>query len=128
MAFMIVRPETAFALDPSDKSQRRIRDEQHLAFIRSLPSIISGLYGCEAAHVRYGDPRYRKKRTGRGQKPDDCWCVPLTPEEHRDQHAENEALWWVKQGIDPLAIAQRLYAVSGDEESSTTIILEARKR
>lgn len=39
MALQIRRPDTAFSLDPSDKAQGRIRDERHLAFIRTLPSV-----------------------------------------------------------------------------------------
>ncbi len=122
MALQIKRPSTAFSLDPSDKSQKRIRDEGHLAFIRSLPSVISGRYGCEACHIRYGDPIYRKKKTGMRQKPDDCWVLPLTPDEHRDQHAGNEKAWWASKGIDPLDIARRLYAVSGNKEKAIRMI------
>lgn len=127
MAFAIRKEATAFALDPSDKAQKRIKDERHLAFIRSLPSALSGVYGCEACHIRYGDPMYRKKHTGKGQKPDDCWTVPLSPDEHREQHAGNERTFWQRYGIDPLAIAQQLYAVTGDTEAAVKTILNARR-
>lgn len=125
--FAIKRPQTAFSLDPSNKAQKRIKDDAHLAFIRTLPSVISGEYGCEACHVRYGDPRYRKKHTGGQQKPDDAWCIPLTPAEHRDQHAHNEREWWEKQGIDPLHLCLKLYAATGDREAALKIIAEGRK-
>ena len=128
MALAVRRPPTAFSLDPSDKAQSRIRDERHLAFIRTLPSVLSGVYGCDAAHIRYGDPMYRKKRTGKGQKPDDCWTLPLTHEEHMDQHAHNESAWWARQGIDPLALAQKLYAVSGNTDAALMIIKQAFRR
>ncbi|CAD7023310.1 hypothetical protein REJC140_00163 [Pseudorhizobium endolithicum] len=128
MAFAIRRPATAFSSDPSDKAQKRITDDRHLAFIRTLPSVLSGVYGCEACHIRYGDPMYRKKHTGKAQKPDDAWTIPLTPDEHRDQHASNEREWWLAQGIDPLRIALQLYAVTGNTEAATKIILEARKQ
>lgn len=122
MAYMVSRPPTAFGLDRSDKSQKRIVDDAHLRFIRTLPSVISGKMPCEACHIRYGDPMYRKKRTGKGQKPDDCWSVPMTPDEHREQHAGNEVNFWNRRRIDPLAIAQKLYAVSGDTEAALEII------
>lgn len=128
MAFQIARPSSAFSLDPSDKAQSRIRDEKHLAFIRTLPSVISGRYGCEACHVRYGDPMYRKKRTGKGQKPDDCWAVPMLPEEHREQHAGSEVNFWNRHRLDPLAIAQQLYAVSGDTEAALRVIMKDVRR
>lgn len=127
-AFAVPRKPTAFSLDPSDKAQKRIKDDRHLAFIRTLPSVLSGSYGCEACHIRYGDPMYRKKRTGRGQKPDDAWTVPLTPDEHREQHSMNEVNFWNRYRIDPLAIAQKLYEVSGDKEAALAIIKQAHER
>lgn len=119
-------PATAFALDPSDKAQGRIEDKAHLAFIRTLPSVLSGLSGCDPCHIRYGDPVYRKKRTGKGQKPDDAWTIPMTRSEHDSQHANNEAGWWRQRGIDPLAIAQKLYAVSGNREAALAILRKAQ--
>ena len=71
---------------------------------------------------------YRKKRTGKGQKPDDAWSIPLTPDEHRDQHSGNEVNFWNRYRIDPLAIAKALYEVSGDTEAATRIILRGLKR
>lgn len=120
--FAIQRPSTAFSLDLSDRKQKRIVDDAHLAFIRTLPSVISGREGCEACHIRYGDPVYRKKHTGMAQKPDDAWTLPLTPEEHRSQHAVNEREWWAEHGIDPLQIAQAIYAVTGNREAAIKLI------
>ena len=127
IAYQLPRASTAFSLDPSDKAQKRIRDDQHLAFIRTLPSVLSGEFGCEACHIRYGDPMYRKKHTGKAQKPDDAWTLPLTPAEHQDQHDNNEKEWWTARGIDPLALARQLYSVSGDTEAAIMIITEARR-
>lgn len=127
MSFQIRRPPTAFSLDPSDRAQKRIVDDRHLAFIRTLPSVLSGLMGCEACHIRYGDPMYRKKHTGKSQKPDDAWTLPLTPEEHRNQHSENEKQWWTNRGIDPLALARRLYEVSGNRDAAVAIINQSRQ-
>jgi len=126
MARILLLP-TAFSLDPSDKAQERIRDERHLAWVRTLPSVLSGLYGCDPCHIRYGDPLYRKKRTGKAQKPDDIWVLPMTREEHRSQHSANESLWWSQQGIDPLDVARKLYAVSGDTEAGLSVINAIRR-
>lgn len=120
--FAVRRPLTAFSEDPSDKNQRRIKDDAHLAFIRTLPSVLSGKFGCEACHIRYGDPTYRKKHTGKAQKPDDAWVLPLTPEEHRDQHDNNEREWWMSNGIDPMPIALELYANTGNHEAALAIL------
>ncbi|MEQ8782540.1 MAG: hypothetical protein RIE06_22975 [Roseibium album] len=117
---------TAFSQDPSGKKHARIKDDAHLTFIRQMPSLISGIEGCEACHVRYGDPRHRKPRTGKGVKPDDAWTVPLLPEEHRSQHTTNEQAFWKAIGIDPLEVAVQLYAVSGDIEAGWEIVRKVR--
>lgn len=128
MAFELPKHPEAFMVDRTSRKQPRMEDAGHLAFIRKLPSLVSGVYGCEACHVRYGSMLYRKKTSAKGMKPDDAWCVPLTPEEHRDQHSGSEALWWKEQGIDPLAVAQALYEVSGQIEEGKKIISAARRR
>lgn len=124
----IVRPATAFALDQVGKRERRIEDPRHLAFIRTLPSVISGLRPVEAAHIRFGDPRHRKPMTGMQRKPDDAYTLPLTPAEHRSQHSTHERSWWASHGIDdPCQIALDLYAVTGDEDAALVIIRGVRR-
>jgi hypothetical protein len=125
--FAIRRPDSAFSLDPSSKKTRRIEDPAHLAFIRKLPSVISGKYGCEACHIRSGSAVHKKKWTGGQQKPDDAWTLPMLPEEHKAQHSENELAFYKRHGIDPFDLAARLYEVSGDTEAAIRIIAEARK-
>lgn len=124
MAMRIARPVTAFSSDPSGKHTSRMEDTAHLAFVRKLPSIISGRVGCEACHVRTGDANRRKKRTGKGQKPDDAWTLPMTPDEHRAQHDMNEMAFYRSHKIaDPFEICARLYAMSGDVDAATAYIL-----
>lgn len=126
---MVRVPDTAFALDRSSKDTRRVKCPKHLAFIRLLPSIVSGRYGVEACHIRFGDPRNGKTGTGMGRKPHDRFVLPLTPEEHRDQHSTNERLWWTRQGIeDPCGIALALYAVTGDQEEAEKLIAAIHRR
>lgn len=126
MGFAIRRPATAFALDKSSKATRRLEDEAHLAFIRRLPSVVSGLYGCEACHIRTASAVHRKKHTGLQQKPDDSWTLPLTPDEHRQQHSENELAWWRSHNIDPFELAVKLYEVSGQFDAAVAIIRKAK--
>jgi hypothetical protein len=57
---------------------RPARSWKYRAWIRSLPSAVSGLPGCEAAHT--GDDG------GMSQKPSDYSCIPLTWSEHREYH------------------------------------------
>lgn len=127
MAFAVNRPATAFSNDRSSKATSSFKDEAHLAFIRKLPSVISGAYGCDACHIRAGSPQNNKKRTGGAQKPSDCWTLPLTREEHVEQHSANELAFWRRHGIDPFQLAIDLYSVTGDVEAATAIILKARK-
>lgn len=127
MMFAIRRHPEAFSLDPSSKKTKRIEDPAHLAFIRKLPSVVSGVYGCEACHIRSGSALHRKKHTGGQQKPDDCWTLPLSPDEHKSQHSENELEWWRKHGIDPFDLAARLYEVTGNTEAAIRIIENARR-
>lgn len=128
MAYQLRRADTAFSNDRASKKDKRIEDQAHLAFIRKLPSVVSGQWPTEACHIRAGSPVHRKKRTGMGQKPDDCWTLPLTQAEHREQHSENEMAFWRKYGIDPFELALRLYDVSGNADLGTQIVRSARSR
>lgn len=123
------RPITAFSV------KRRIRgrqhNEKHLAFIRSLSCVVSGVsMNVEAAHIRYSDAAWEKVNPGIGRKPDDKWTIPLSAEMHRlnrnAQHNGNERSFWERHEIDPLSIALKLWGVSGDYEAGMRIILEAK--
>lgn len=124
---------TAFSLDPSRKAQGgRIEDAAHLRFIRTLPCLVTGRTDrIEAAHIRFGEPLVGKPRTPMGRKPDDSWVVPLCAYMHREgpeaQHRGNERTWWIEQRLDCLAIAQALYACSGDRDAALTIIIRAKR-
>jgi hypothetical protein len=124
-------PSTAFSLKRGEKIRGRKHDPDHLAYIRSLPCLVSGSnFNVEAAHIRYSDARWKKINPGVGRKPDDCWTVPLSAEMHRlgeeAQHNGNERAFWERHGIDPLEIATALYAVTGQYEAGLKIIREAR--
>lgn len=102
--------------------QGRERDEGHLAYLRQLPCATCGLQPVDAAHVRYADLSRGKGLTGMSRKPDDKWAVPLCRSCHRKQHGVNERKFWIDAGIDPLALAERLFEVSGDEEAGRSIL------
>lgn len=127
--FAIRRHPEAFSLG-SVTGKRRPREEhgKHLAFIRELPCLITGLHPVEAAHISYASPTYGKRERGKGEKADDKWTVPLTPDMHREQHGGNEITFWRKHGIDPLQVALALYNCTGDHEMARIIIRDARSR
>ena len=92
--------------------QPRIEDPAYLAYVRTLPcQICRRPGGSDPAHLRTGAPQYGKPPTGMGEKPSDCWVLPLCRTHHDDQHRGNELAWWARQGIpDPFALAIQLYA------------------
>lgn len=131
-AFAIRKEATAFATSRRAKEVEPLRAPDHLAWIRSLPSVISGEFGCEAAHINFADARFGKPERGKGTKTDDMWVLPLTAEEHRTgpgaQHKTgHERRWWDSQGIDATTLARMLWAVSGQTEAGIRIITEMRK-
>ena len=127
MASQVSRPDTAFSIDRrSRQRQPRQHAEAHLAWIRTLPSIVPGLEKVEAAHVRYQDPRYAKPSVGMAEKPDDKWVVPLAADQHRRQHSMSERSFWKERGIDPVFAAALLWVHTGNDEAAKQIIRNAK--
>lgn len=128
MGFRWVRPDTAFSNAPVGKQKKRQRDNDpnHLAWIRTLPCCITGSMPVDPAHVRYADPIYGKRETGKGEKPDDKWVVPLCRAKHDEQHSMNERIFWARHGLDPLRIAAALAMNPGDDEQAFIILREAQ--
>lgn len=57
-------------------------------------------------------------------KPDDRWTVPLCREHHEEQHKVGEPIFWHALGIEPLRLAERLYAVSPHIEQMTAVVVQ----
>jgi hypothetical protein len=68
------------------------RNWRYRGWIRTLPSVISGMPGAEAAHT--GDDG------GMSQKASDYTCIPLTAEEHREYHQVGRREFERRHGID----------------------------
>lgn len=109
------------------QKQPRIHDEKHLRFIRGLPCICClNDIESQAAHIRYSDAAAGKVNAGVGAKPDDKWTLPLCQACHTAQHnMGDERAFWALAGIDPLALAAKLYAVSDEHELGCEIIRKA---
>ena len=130
MAERIVRPDTAFSV--SRQRRPRLVSSDHLAWIRTLPCLVSGSrIDVEAAHVRYASMGHGKAETGVGTKPSDFWVVPLSAQMHRlsdeAQHQHGEPAWWRAHNIDPLVVAALLYASSAHDEAGAAIVTAARR-
>lgn len=117
---------------PKAKKQpvRRMVDERHLAFVRTLPCLASGLNtNVEAHHLTVG-------RHMMGRKADDSCVVPIISTLHTGGpealHEMGERNFWNKRGIDPHVVAKELYACTGDYDAALQVIacahIEADRR
>lgn len=73
-------------------------------------------------------PVHGKRETGKSEKPDDKWAVPLCMTHHNEQHDKGEREFWNKLGIDPCDFALRLWGCTADEDAAETIIRLQRER
>lgn len=86
---------------PRRKSRRGpARSRKYRAWIRSLPSCVSGRPHCEAAHT--GDDG------GMSMKASDYTCVPLTAEEHCEYHRVGRAAFAAAYGLNLDGIVEEL--------------------
>ncbi len=104
----------------------RQEDRAHLAFVRTRPCCIKHCRRpAEAAHVRMACIAIGKEYTGKSEKPDDKWTVPLCPYHHRigvgSQHSMGEADFWQMVGLNPFAIAADLWKQSGGEDRALEV-------
>lgn len=119
----IIRPETAFSISPAKGLKRpRVKDEDHLKFIRTLRCCVCGNPNVQAAHIRSSSDLYGKRETGGQEKASDKWTVPICVGHHEDQHRGNELSWWKSKGIDPFALALSLYSATGDPDIADGIV------
>jgi hypothetical protein len=83
---------------------RRYRDRDHLRHVAKQPCLICGRKPSDPHHLRYVQPR------ALGRKASDEFVVPLCRIHHRLVHrVGNEAAWWQDAGIDPIAVARKLW-------------------
>jgi hypothetical protein len=112
----------AAAIDKSVLSlpaPRRIRDRDHVRLVSKQPCLICGRRPTDAHHLRFAQSR------ALGRKVSDEFTVPLCRGHHREIHrCGNEAVWWIKTGIDRAVAARALWLEShplptalGDEQS-----------
>jgi ERF superfamily len=86
---------------------RRVRDRDHVRFVATHPCLICGRQPCDAHHLRFMQNR------ALGRKVSDEFTVPVCRGHHREVHRRgDEAAWWEKTGIDPVAAARSLWLES----------------
>jgi hypothetical protein len=84
---------------------RRRRDKRHLEYVASRPCVVCGRSPSDAHHLRFAQAR------ALGRKVSDEFTVPLCRIHHRQVHDRgDEEAWWTELTIDPLLIAEALWA------------------
>ena len=86
------------------RTARRFRDKAHLRHVATLPCLICQTTPSHPHHLTFAQPR------GLALKVSDEFVVPLCAIHHNEVHRGGaEQLWWKRIGIEPLAIAQKLW-------------------
>ena len=129
MSQQIVKPHQFQAFRERTKPKReprRMVDDKHLAFIRSLPCLASD-YSCLGdieAHHLLGLPDNSR---GGALKAGDRWTIPLCRAHHGDLHMNGERKFLDWHGIAyPPALAALLYQLSGNETACLRVIAEMK--
>ncbi len=112
-------PQTSHFAFPKE---RRLRDKDHLAFVANQPCQICGRRPSQAHHLRFAQPR------AMGLKVSDEFTVPLCNTHHDSVHKTgDERAWWARHGVlDPLKVAEKLWAASHALDASQASATEAR--
>lgn len=102
-----VDPETIDKSQLALSSPKRIRAPEHLKWVASLGCTVCQRMPADAHHLKRVQPN------ALARKPGDQWVVPLCRLHHRALHdAGDETNWWDKQKIDPVELAEKLWAES----------------
>lgn len=109
--------------DPTPKRKPQKRSS-YLAFIHSLPCVVTGKHGVQAAHVSFASPWHGHYGRGKSAKAPDRFALPLSPQEHDLQHSGklgSERDYWVVKGIDPHELANTLWGLFCDYDEAEAI-------
>jgi hypothetical protein len=101
----------------------RLRDKDHRRFVLRQACLVCGRVPSDPHHLTFTQPR------ALGRRVSDEFIVPVCRLHHRELHRSgNEAAWWQRLSIDPVAVALRLWQHSrGNGELAPTIRAEAAK-
>jgi len=107
------------------------KNKDYLAFLHSLPCVVTGVTGIQAAHLSMAAPEYGHWGRGKGSKAPDRWALPLSPEEHARQHDMGEERYW--SGRNPHVLALTIFGLWSDlgddaQPFAIAIINQARQQ
>ncbi len=96
---------------------KRIKNGDHLKFIRTLDCCKCGQPYPEACHIRAGTDG------GMGRKPSDCWVVPMCSSCHRYQHSIPEREFWGKDLERAKRLSKDLYDNTGNYPKCRMLVI-----
>ena len=100
----------------------RLRDKDHRKFVSRQPCVICGRAPSDPHHLRFAQPR------ALGRKVSDEFTVPVCRLHHREIHRYgNEVAWWTKAGIEPLAVALKLWRQSRPTHQAPAQLMRAEQ-
>jgi hypothetical protein len=101
------KPRPSDSIDKSALSfpePRRVRDREHVRHVAQQSCLVCGRRPCDAHHLRFAQSR------ALGRKVSDEFTVPLCRGHHHELHRHgDEAKWWHRNAIDPIAAARALW-------------------
>ena len=101
------KPKQSKSIDKSALSfpePRRVRDREQVRHVAQQSCLVCGRKPCDAHHLRFAQSR------ALGRKVSDEFTVPLCRGHHHELHRYgDEAQWWRKAAINPLAAARALW-------------------
>jgi hypothetical protein len=95
-------------------ASRRYRNREHVRHVATQACLICGRKPSDPHHLRFMQPR------ALGRKVSDEFTVPLCRVHHRAVHRSGYELgWWKQAGIEPIAIARKLWKETRFGEDQT---------
>jgi hypothetical protein len=107
---------------PRKKSSNRMTDKPHLRWLATLPCACC----CIEDETIIAHHLMRNVVRGMGMKADDKNAIPLCHVHHSELHTSRsgETVYLASKGIfDAVELAEKLYAVSGDDYEGHRIIM-----
>jgi hypothetical protein len=120
-------PTVAYLPKQSGRPERRLasprlRDKEHLKYVRSQACLICGRSPSDSHHLRFA------QKPALGRKVSDEFTVPVCRLHHRELHRHgNEAQWWEALCVDAIGAARKLWIhthppLRTDENASPTSV------
>lgn len=94
--------------------QKAAKSKDYLAFLHTLPCVVTGVHTVEAAHLSSMALEYGHYGRAKSSKAHDRWALPLSPVQHAKQHSGNEMEYWRSVGINPHVLALTIWGLWSD--------------